>query len=72
MGDALWAALLRLGGEMSPTAERTLNSIAALGLLVGAAFGLAGALVSSPPLQASLWAIDSVALVIATSGLTLN
>jgi hypothetical protein len=34
---------------------------------VGAAFGLAGTLVGSPQLQASLWAIDSVGLVIAAS-----
>jgi len=45
----------------------TLNRIAAGGLLVGAVFGLAGTFVSSPQLQASLWAIDSVALVLATS-----
>ncbi|HEX3234576.1 MAG TPA: hypothetical protein VHR41_10300 [Gemmatimonadales bacterium] len=38
-----------------------------MGLFVGAAFGLAGTLVASPYLQASLWAIDSVGLVIATS-----
>ncbi len=50
----------------------TLNRIAALGLLVGAAFGLAGTLVASPHLQASLWAIDSVALVVATSLLALK
>jgi len=45
----------------------TLNRIAAGGLFMGAAFGLAGTLVSSPQLQASLWAIDSVALVLAAS-----
>lgn len=50
----------------------TLNRIAAAGLAVGAAFGLAGTLVTSPDLQASLWAIDSVGLVIATSLLTLK
>jgi hypothetical protein len=49
-----------------------LNRIAALGLLVGATFGLAGTLVGSPHLQASLWAIDSVGLVIATTLLTLK
>ena len=45
----------------------TLNRMAAGGLLVGATFGLAGTFVSSPQLQASLWAIDSVGLVIAAS-----
>jgi hypothetical protein len=54
------------------SAERALNRIAALGLLFGAAFGLAGTLVSSPYVQASLWAIDSVGLVIATSLLALK
>ena len=58
--------------EMSAGSERTLNWIAAWGLLVGAAFGLAGTLVRSPDVQASLWAIDSVGLVIATSLLALK
>lgn len=57
---------------MSVTPDRTLDRIAAAGLLVGALFGLAGTLVASPTLQASLWAIDSVGLVIATSLLTLK
>jgi hypothetical protein len=57
---------------MSASSERTLNRIAALGLLVGAAFGLAGTLVGSPYLQASFWAIDGVGLVIATSLLALK
>jgi hypothetical protein len=58
--------------EMSATSRRALNRIAALGLLTGAAFGLAGTLVGSPQLQASLWAIDSVGLVVATALLTLK
>jgi hypothetical protein len=57
---------------MTSSSDSTLNRIAAGGLLVGAGFGLAGTLVTSPNLQASLWAIDSVALVIATSLLTLK
>jgi hypothetical protein len=57
---------------MTSASDRTLNRIAAVGLLVGAGFGLAGTLVTSPNLQASLWTIDSVALVIATSLLTLK
>jgi hypothetical protein len=57
---------------MTSASDRTLNRIAAAGLLVGAGFGLAGTLVTSRNLQASLWAIDSVALVIATSLLTLK
>jgi hypothetical protein len=57
---------------MSAAAERDLNRIAALGLLAGAAFGLAGTFVGSRYLQASLWAIDSVGLVIATTLLALK
>ena len=57
---------------MSPTSERALNRIAALGLFIGAAFGLAGTLAGSPQVQASLWAIDSVGLVVATSLLSLK
>lgn len=51
---------------------RTPALATALGLLVGAAFGLAGTLVASPHVQASWWAIDSVALVVATSLLALK
>jgi hypothetical protein len=50
----------------------SVDRIAAGGLLVGAVFGLAGTFVGSKHLQASLWAIDSAALVIATSLLTLR
>ena len=45
--------------------RQPLDYIAAGGLLVGAVFGLAGTFVASPTLQASLWAIDSVAFVVA-------
>lgn len=57
---------------MSSSSDAGLNRIAAAGLLVGAVFGLAGTLVDSPRLQAGLWAIDGVALVIATSLLALK
>jgi hypothetical protein len=57
---------------MRATSERALNRIAAGGLLVGAAFGLAGTLAASRYVQACLWAIDSVGLVIATSLLALK
>jgi hypothetical protein len=50
---------------MSTTSGRNLDRIAAVGLIVGAMFGLAGTLVGSPDLQAILWAIDSVGLVFA-------
>jgi hypothetical protein len=54
------------------TSEQVVDRIAAVGLLVGAGFGLAGTLVESPHLQATLWAIDSVGLVTATSLLALK
>jgi hypothetical protein len=68
----LGRATLSQGDRMSTSPQRTLDRIAAGGLLVGAVFGLAGTLVASPALQASLWAIDSVALVVATSLLALR
>ena len=40
--------------------------------MVGAGFGLAGTFTTSAHVQASLWAIDSVALVVATSLLALR
>jgi hypothetical protein len=51
---------------MSASAARSADRIAALGLLVGARFGIAGTLVGSPTAQASLWAIDAIGLVVAT------
>jgi hypothetical protein len=57
---------------MPPSADRSLNRVAVAGLLVGAVFGLAGTLVASAQLQAGLWAIDSVGLVIATCLLTVK
>ena len=58
--------------SMSVASARALDRIAALGLLAGATFGLAGTLVGSPYAQACLWAIDSVGLVVATSLLSLK
>jgi hypothetical protein len=57
---------------LSAGSGTALNRIAAAGLVVGAVFGLAGTLAGSPHLQASLWAIDSVSLVIAASLLTVK
>ena len=48
------------------------NILAALGLAVGAVFGLAGTMVAQPNLQAILWAIDSAGLVMACALLALN
>jgi hypothetical protein len=57
---------------MSPPSVRSLDLVAGVSLLIGAALGLAGTLVASPQLQAGLWAIDAVALVLATSLLTIK
>jgi hypothetical protein len=57
---------------MSGSSHDTLDRLAAGGLLVGAVFGLAGTFAASWHVQASLWAIDSVALVVATTLLALR
>ncbi|MGX9146804.1 hypothetical protein [Mesorhizobium sp. 128a] len=49
-----------------------LDTVASLGLAIGGAFGLAGTFVSSAPLRETLWAIDGVALVVATALLTMK
>lgn len=51
---------------------RPLNIVAAAGLAFGAVFGMAGTFVSLPNLQALLWAIDAVGLVMATALLALK
>jgi hypothetical protein len=48
------------------------NVVAAVGLALGGVFGLAGAAVTQPNLQAILWAIDSAALVMAAALLAMN
>ncbi|MER8922644.1 hypothetical protein [Mesorhizobium sp. M0802] len=50
----------------------TSDTVAAIGLAIGGAFGLAGIFVASAPLRETLWAIDGVALVVATALLTMN
>jgi len=52
---------------MDPRRGRKLNIAAATGLAAGSVFGLAGTIVTHPQLQATLWAIDSVGLVMATT-----
>jgi hypothetical protein len=48
------------------------DSIAAIGLGVGAVFGLAGTLVAQAPLRQAFWGIDGIALVVAASLLTVK
>ncbi len=52
--------------------QRTLDLVAAAGLGIGAAFGLAGTLVSQTSLRQAFWAIDGVSLVVATALLTVK
>ncbi|ESW67021.1 hypothetical protein X773_30400 [Mesorhizobium sp. LSJC285A00] len=51
---------------------RTSDTVAATGLAIGGAFGLAGTFVASVPLRETLWAIDGAALVVATALLTMK
>jgi hypothetical protein len=54
------------------TKKTPLDLVAALGLALGAVFGMAGTFVTQPNRQAMLWAIDSVGLVMATALLSLK
>ncbi|MER9438363.1 hypothetical protein [Mesorhizobium sp. M0618] len=49
----------------------TSDTVAAIGLAIGGAFGLAGTFASAP-LRETLWTIDGVALVVATALLTMK
>lgn len=49
-----------------------LDTVAAIGLAIGGALGLAGTFVASDALRETLWAIDGVALVVATALLTMK
>jgi hypothetical protein len=49
-----------------------LDRVAAVGLAIGGAFGLAGTFVGSPALRQMLWGIDGVSLVVATALLTMK
>jgi hypothetical protein len=48
------------------------NIVAAVGLALGAVFGMAGTLVTQPNLHAASWGIDSAGLVMATTLLSLK
>ena len=54
---------LAAGGDM----HRSINVIAAVGLALGGALGLAGAMVTQQNVQAILWAVDGAALVMAAA-----
>jgi hypothetical protein len=50
----------------------TSDTVAAIGLAIGGAFGLAGTFVESVALRETLWTIDGAALVVATALLTMK
>lgn len=52
--------------------HRPINVIAAIGLALGGAFGLAGAMVTQQNVQGILWAIDGAGLVMAASLLAIK
>ncbi|MDX8449506.1 hypothetical protein [Mesorhizobium captivum] len=45
----------------------TLDTVAAIGLAIGGAFGLAGTFVASDALRETVWTIDGVAIVVAAA-----
>ena len=57
---------------MDADARSPLDVIAAIGLAVGGAFGMAGTFVPQDALRQELWAIDGAALVVATALLTVK
>ncbi len=57
---------------MRPTSPATTDVVAAIGLAIGGALGLAGTFVASAELRESLWLIDGVGIVVATTLLTMK
>lgn len=57
---------------MGSAMKRPLNVLAAIGLVLGAVFGMAGTLVSEHNVRAACWAIDAAGLVVATSLLAMR
>jgi hypothetical protein len=57
---------------MLSTGHTRLNTVAVIGLALGAVFGMAGTIVTQPTLQNTLWGIDSVGLIMATALMTLK
>ena len=57
---------------MSSRNPKSLDLVATIGLGVGAVLGLAGTIVSEAPLRQIFWAIDGVALIVASALLTMR
>ena len=52
--------------------KSSLNTIAAIGLALGAVFGMAGTIVAQPNLRNTFWGIDSAGLVMAASSMAVK
>ena len=52
--------------------KKSANIVAVIGLALGGVFGMAGTFVAARNLQAALWAIDGVGLIVATALLALH
>ena len=57
---------------MTTSTKTRLDIVAAVGLAIGAVFGLAGTFVGQAALRQACWAIDGVGLVLATALLTMK
>lgn len=57
---------------MNATNSRILDRVAAIGLGVGAVFGVAGTLVPQAPVRQTCWAVDGVGLIVATALMTVR
>jgi hypothetical protein len=58
--------------DVNAADHKTLDLVAGVGLGLGVVFGMAGTLVSHPPLRQAFWAIDGVGLIIASALLTMK
>jgi len=52
--------------------KSSLNTIATIGLALGAVFGMAGTIVAQPNLRNTFWGIDSAGLVMAASSMAVK
>ena len=57
---------------MNSSGPTALDFVAAVGLGMGAVFGMAGTFVPHAPLRQTFWAIDGIGLIVASSLLTLK
>jgi hypothetical protein len=56
--------------HINSATQKNLDIVAAIGLGIGAVFGLAGTMVSQVPLRQAFWALDGVGVVVACALLT--